>query len=56
MKILYLGSKGGTSSQRAHALLRLGHEVQLLDPSKFVSEDPSGRSVATISGCCGAGV
>jgi spore maturation protein CgeB len=40
MKILYLGSKGGTSSQRAHALLRLGHEVQLLDPSKFVSRIP----------------
>ena len=37
MRILYLGSKSGTSRQRADALQRLGYEVQLLDPSEFVS-------------------
>jgi spore maturation protein CgeB len=40
MKILYLGSKKGTSAHRANALMRLGHEVLLIDPSDFVSGVP----------------
>ena len=40
MKILYLGSRNGTSSYRANALLRLGHEVRLLDPNEFISGVP----------------
>jgi spore maturation protein CgeB len=40
MRILYLGSKNGTSSHRANALLRLGHEVRLLDPNEFISGVP----------------
>ncbi|MBS1801938.1 MAG: glycosyltransferase [Acidobacteria bacterium] len=40
MKILYLGSDQGTSKHRADALLRLGHEVEILNPVKFVSGVP----------------
>ena len=36
MKILYLGSEHGTSKHRADALVRLGHEVDLLNPASFV--------------------
>ena len=40
MKILYLGSESGTSRQRAEALIRLGHEVELLDPATFIRGVP----------------
>jgi len=40
MKILYLGSSHGTSKQRADALVRLGHQLELLDPSAFVRRVP----------------
>ena len=40
MKILYLGNERGTSKHRAEALVRLGHQVQLLDPELLI---PSGR-------------
>jgi len=35
-RILYLGSEAGTSLHRAHALRRLGHEVEVLDPWSFL--------------------
>ena len=35
-RILYLGEAGGTSLHRAHALRRLGHEVEILDPWSFL--------------------
>lgn len=40
MKILYLGHTRGTSKHRADALVRLGHQVQTIDPELMV---PSGR-------------
>jgi spore maturation protein CgeB len=40
MKILYVGSEKGTSSHRANALRRLGHEVLLIDPGKFIQQIP----------------
>jgi spore maturation protein CgeB len=40
MKILYLGSKTGTSEHRASALKRLGHDVLLIDPLDFISGVP----------------
>jgi spore maturation protein CgeB len=36
MKILYLGSETGTSGHRMNALRRLGHDVEIVDPSTFV--------------------
>ncbi len=36
LRILYLGSKYGTSGHRAEALRRLGHQVELLDPWDFL--------------------
>lgn len=36
MKILYLGTKAGTSEHRADALRRLGHEVLVIDAHQFV--------------------
>ena len=35
MKILYLGSMAGTSRDRAKALMRLGHDVRVLDHYSF---------------------
>lgn len=35
-RILYLGVADGTSLHRAHALRRLGHEVEILDPRSFL--------------------
>jgi hypothetical protein len=32
MKVLYLGAETGTSGHRLNALLRLGHDVQVVDP------------------------
>ena len=40
MKILYLGSDHGTSKHRADALVRLGHEIRLVDPSLFLRGIP----------------
>jgi hypothetical protein len=40
MRVLYLGSRYGTSRHRADALQRLGHEVELLDPGEFISAVP----------------
>lgn len=40
MKILYLGSRSGTSEYRANALKRLGHEVLSVDPSHFIAGIP----------------
>jgi hypothetical protein len=40
MKILYLGSDQGTSKHRADSLVRLGHEVELLNPAAFVRGVP----------------
>jgi hypothetical protein len=40
MKILYLGSDRGTSKHRADALVRLGHEVEVLNPAAFIREVP----------------
>lgn len=40
LHILYLGVNDGTSAHRAHALGRLGHNVDILDPWGFL---PSGR-------------
>jgi len=35
-RILYLGVDDGTSAHRAQALRRLGHDVILLDPWRFL--------------------
>jgi spore maturation protein CgeB len=40
MKILYLGCKTGTSGDRANALQRLGHEVEILDVFDCVRKLP----------------
>ena len=40
MKILYLGSDHGTSRHRADSLRRLGHHVELLDPSASIRALP----------------
>jgi spore maturation protein CgeB len=40
MKILYLGRKTGTSGDRANALQRLGHEVEILDVFDCVPKIP----------------
>ncbi len=40
LHILYLGVNDGTSAHRAHALGRLGHNVDILDPWGFL---PPGR-------------
>ncbi len=42
MRILYIGSGGGTSGHRTSALLRLGHEVTVIDPYNLI---PSNRLV-----------
>lgn len=39
MKILYLGEGNGTSKQRSDALVRLGHEVKLIDPDNFLPKN-----------------
>jgi spore maturation protein CgeB len=36
MNILYLGQDNGTSKQRANALVRLGHNVKIIDPDSFI--------------------
>ncbi len=36
MRILYLGDDNGTSRHRADALVRLGHEVRLINPAQFL--------------------
>lgn len=35
MNILYIGEDNGTSKQRADALVRLGHQVKVIDPNNF---------------------
>jgi spore maturation protein CgeB len=40
LSILYIGSNAGTSRHRAFALRRLGHEVFIVDPARFL---PDGR-------------
>jgi spore maturation protein CgeB len=45
--ILYLGTDSGTSKHRIHALRRLGHQVEVLDPSLFL---PSSGILASIMG------
>ena len=40
MKILYLGRNSGTSAHRAAAMVRLGHDVEILDPLSMI---PSNR-------------
>ncbi len=35
-KILYLGANSGTSKHRANALVRLGHQVEVIDPWEFL--------------------
>lgn len=40
MKILYLGSRNLTSGHRIDALERLGHSVQVVDPSVFIARIP----------------
>ena len=42
MRIVYLGSSGGTSTHRANALVRLGHQVEGIDPRAWL---PTGRWV-----------
>jgi spore maturation protein CgeB len=44
-KILYLGRDFGTALDRCNALRRLGHEVELLDPWKFL---PQGKRAKRI--------
>lgn len=39
MKILYIGSNAGTSKHRADALVRLGHQVKLIDPDSFIPDN-----------------
>ena len=39
LRILYLGMDDGTSSHRAHAIRRLGHDVEILDPSSFLPKN-----------------
>jgi hypothetical protein len=36
LSILYLGTDSGTSRHRALSLIRLGHEVRVLDPYSFL--------------------
>ena len=40
MKILYLGSDHGTSKHRADALIRLGHQIELIDPRACIAGIP----------------
>ncbi len=42
MRIAYLGNSGGTSTHRAHALVRLGHRVEAIDSRAWL---PMGRWV-----------
>jgi len=42
VKILYLGPASGTSNQRKQALVRLGHQVEHLDPRALL---PSNRAI-----------
>lgn len=44
MRIGYIGPESGTSLQRAHALIRLGHEVAIVDPWRWVAR-PALRAV-----------
>lgn len=39
LRILYLGVDEGTSSHRAHAIRRLGHDVEILDPWNFLPKN-----------------
>lgn len=39
MNILYLGQGNGTSKNRANALVRLGHNVQIIDPASFLPKN-----------------
>ncbi|GAB4355475.1 MAG: hypothetical protein Kow006_21830 [Gammaproteobacteria bacterium] len=45
LRILYLGPDHGTSRQRADALRRLGHEVELVDPWSFLPSAGLARKV-----------
>ena len=40
MRIVYLGSSGGTSTHRADALTKQGHRVEVIDPWTWL---PAGR-------------
>ena len=42
MRIVFLGSLGGTSMHRAKALVRLGHQIEVIDPRAWL---PKGRWV-----------
>lgn len=42
MRIVFLGSSGGTSTHRANALVRLGHLIEIIDPRAWL---PRGRWV-----------
>lgn len=39
MNILYLGQNNGTSKHRADALVRLGHDVKIIDPASFIPKN-----------------
>ena len=38
-RILYVGSNSGTSKHRVDALIRLGHQVNLIDPNSFLPKN-----------------
>lgn len=49
LHILYLGQSGGTSLDRANALRRLGHKINLIDPHAFLPHRGiAGRIVAKL--------
>ena len=46
MNILYLGPNSGTTKHRANALVRLGHQVEIVDPAEFL---PQNRFLAKVN-------
>lgn len=50
MKILYLGDNSGTSLHRARALGRLGHDVHIVDPKKYLPTSKLGRKLGYETG------